>query len=152
MDVAISRHGLGHRAAVAHARAEADELLVLSRLSREDCCARLQSGARGLAVDDASQRLKSYGPNLVVREHKPTVLQELWRRARNPLNALLLTLAGASYVLGDMRAAVVIVLMIVLAIGTAFIQEHSTALPSLLNRLGEDADRLGAEDEHRLPG
>jgi len=40
------------------------------------------------------------------------------------LNALLLSLAAASYFLGDVRAAVVIAIMVVLAITTAFIQEH----------------------------
>ena len=53
-----------------------------------------------------------------------TILQEIWSRARNPLNALLLTLAAVSYFLGDIRAAIVIALMVLLAIGTAFIQEH----------------------------
>jgi Mg2+-importing ATPase len=40
------------------------------------------------------------------------------------LNALLLSLATVSYFLGDVRAAVVIATMVVLAITTAFIQEH----------------------------
>ena len=52
------------------------------------------------------------------------MLEEIWSRARNPLNALLLTLAGVSYFLGDIRAAIVIALMVLLAIGTAFFQEH----------------------------
>ena len=51
-------------------------------------------------------------------------MQELWSRAKNPLNALLLTLATVSYFLGDMRAAIVIASMVVLAIMTAFMQEH----------------------------
>jgi len=42
----------------------------------------------------------------------------------NPLNGLLLGLAVVSYFLRDLRAAVVIAVMAVLAIGTAFIQEH----------------------------
>jgi P-type Mg2+ transporter len=124
MDVAVSRDaGTGHRAA-AQSRADADELAFLSCRSGEECCAKLGSGATGLAADEAERRLKSHGLNLVAREQKPTIVQELWRRAKNPLNALLLTLAGVSYALGDMRAAVVIALMVVLAIGTAFIQEH----------------------------
>jgi Mg2+-importing ATPase len=42
------------------------------------------------------------------------------------LNALLLTLAVLSYLLGDLRAAVVIATMVVLAIATAFVQEHQS--------------------------
>lgn len=30
----------------------------------------------------------------MTRERKPTIAQELWSRAKNPLNALLLTLAS----------------------------------------------------------
>jgi Mg2+-importing ATPase len=78
----------------------------------------------GLLQDEAEGRLRQFGPNLVTREHRATVLQELWGRARNPLNALLLTLAIVSYFLGDVRACIVIVAMVVLAITTAFIQEH----------------------------
>ena len=48
----------------------------------------------------------------------------MWGRAKNPLNALLLSLAVISYFLGDIRAAIVIAIMVVLAITTAFIQEH----------------------------
>ena len=40
------------------------------------------------------------------------------------MNALLLTLATTSYFLGDVRAAVVIAVMVILAITTAFVQEH----------------------------
>ena len=60
----------------------------------------------------------------MAREGKPSILQEIWSRCRNPLNALLLTLAGVSYFLGDVRAAIVIALMVLLAVGTAFVQEH----------------------------
>ena len=45
-------------------------------------------------------RLKKFGPNLVARERKATIAEELWSRARNPLNALLLSLAVVSYFLG----------------------------------------------------
>ena len=125
MDISASGHlGVGHGAAAAQSRSNAQELFALSRLSAQDCCKRLELSAGGLEAEEAKQRLKSHGLNLVTRERKPTIFQELWRRARNPLNALLLTLAGVSYFLGDIRAAIVIALMVVLAIGTAFIQEH----------------------------
>jgi P-type Mg2+ transporter len=125
MDISASGHlGVGHRAAAAQSRSSAQELFALSRLSAQDCCKRVGSSAGGLEAEEAKRRLKSHGLNLVTRERKPTIFQELWRRARNPLNALLLTLASVSYFLGDIRAAIVIALMVLLAIGTAFIQEH----------------------------
>jgi magnesium-transporting ATPase (P-type) len=73
-------------------------------------CQRLRSSPAGLTREEAARRLQDFGLNLVARERKPTILQEVWGRARNPLNTLLLTLAAVSYFIGDMRAAIVIVL------------------------------------------
>ena len=110
-------------------------MAVLSRLDPERSCAQVGSSLAGLTADEAQQRLKAFGPNLVTRETKPSILQEVWGRAKNPLNALLLTLAIVSYFLGDVRAAVVIAVMVLLAITTAFVQEH---------RSNEAAGRLRA--------
>jgi len=99
-------------------------LLEISRLSGAEACARVGADPDGLTEQEAAARLSREGPNSVTRERKATILQELWGRARNPLNALLLTLAGVSYLTGDMRAAIVICLMVILAIMTAFVQEH----------------------------
>jgi P-type Mg2+ transporter len=99
-------------------------LAAISRLQPAECFARLASNPEGLSTTEAEARLKKIGPNVVARERKATIVEELWGRARNPLNALLLTLAGTSYFLGDVRAAIVIAAMVVLAITTAFIQEH----------------------------
>ncbi len=84
----------------------------------------LRASPDGLEAAEAKARLASSGPNLIAKEGRPSVVKELWGRARNPLNALLLTLAATSYFLGDFRAAVVILIMVVLAITTAFVQEH----------------------------
>ena len=106
-------------------RAARDGLLAtISRLQPDEACAKLASTLEGLSDTEADARLKKFGPNIVARERKATILEELWGRARNPLNALLLTLATVSYFLGDVRAAVVIAVMVILAITTAFVQEH----------------------------
>ena len=99
-------------------------LVTISRLQPGEACAKSESAPEGLSAAEAAARLKKFGHNLVARERKATIPEELWSRARNPLNALLLTLAMVSYFLGDIRAAAVIAAMVVLAITTAFIQEH----------------------------
>jgi P-type Mg2+ transporter len=108
----------------AEAAARDGELAAISQLRPAEACISLGSSAEGLSAVEAAARLKTSGPNLVARERKPTIPEEIWNRARNPLNALLLALAGVSYSLGDLRAAAVIAMMVVLAITTAFIQEH----------------------------
>ena len=100
------------------------KLAAISQLQPAEACAILGSSLEGLSATEAATRQKKYGPNLVARERKPTIPEEIWNRSRNPLNALLLTLAGVSYFLGDLRAAAVIATMVALAITTAFIQEH----------------------------
>jgi Mg2+-importing ATPase len=102
----------------------ADEILQLSRADEHAVWSMLRSSPDGLEAAEVKARLASGGPNLIAKEGRPSVVEELWGRARNPLNALLLSLAAVSYFLGDFRASIVILIMVVLAIATAFIQEH----------------------------
>jgi Mg2+-importing ATPase len=119
--------------------AETNELLLVTRLEPAQACEHLGSTDGGLSAAEAEKRLAQYGLNLVTRERKPSIAQELWNRTKNPLNALLLTLAIVSYALGDLRAAIVIATMVILAITTAFIQEHrsneaAARLRAMVNR------------------
>jgi Mg2+-importing ATPase len=115
--------GQSHRTG-AESAAHDGLLAAISRLQPDQACTKLASTVEGLSATEADARLKEFGPNVVARERKATILEELWGRARNPLNALLLTLATTSYFLGDVRAAAVIAVMVILAITTAFVQEH----------------------------
>lgn len=96
----------------------------ISALEAAFVYAETRSGSDGLTSTDVTSRLGEFGPNTVSRQRKATIAEELWGRLRNPLNGLLFTLAGVSWFLGDIRAAVVIVVMVVLAVATAFVQEH----------------------------
>lgn len=53
-----------------------DKLATISRLPPDEVCARLVSNPEGLSQAEA--RLKSIGPNLIVREGKATIPEELW--------------------------------------------------------------------------
>lgn len=101
-----------------------NEILAVSQLEEAGIWPRLRTSPKGLEATEAQARLASVGPNVITREGRPSVLRELWGRAKNPLNALLLSLATVSYFLGDIRAAIVIAIMVILAITTAFVQEH----------------------------
>jgi P-type Mg2+ transporter len=118
-----------HARSAPAAVAETEELFSISLLTGAQSCHRLGSSYAGIPADEAAKRLAQCGHNLVTRERKPTIGQELWSRARNPLNALLLTLATVSYFLGDIRAAIVIAAMVILAITTAFIQDIGRTRP-----------------------
>ena len=73
---------------------------------------------------EAESRLQRVGPNLIAREQPQSVGRALLGRARNPLNFLLLGLAAVSWATGDVRAAIVIVAMVILSVTLAFVREH----------------------------
>ena len=68
------------RAVDAALGAETDELLVVTRLAPAQACQHLGSTDIGLSAAEAEKRLAQYGLNLVTRERKPTIAQELWNR------------------------------------------------------------------------
>jgi P-type Mg2+ transporter len=108
----------------------------LARLSPEDALLRLRSSADGLTTEEANIRLRSAGPNEVAHEARHTILGEIVSRSINPLNLLLLTLAAASYFIGDQRAAFVIAVMVLLSVSLGFFQEHrSTKAADALRRM-----------------
>ncbi|MFM0511659.1 magnesium-translocating P-type ATPase [Paraburkholderia sp. RL17-373-BIF-A] len=111
--------------AVAHvSNATSETLGEFARLPADEALQRLHSTADGLAVDEAAQRWRTAGPNQVAHEARHTILGELASRSINPLNLLLLSLATASYFLGDPRAAIMIAVMVVLSVSLGFLQEH----------------------------
>jgi len=93
-------------------------------LSPDETLQRLPSAASGLTPDQVEQQLRLVGRNEVAHQARHTILGELVSRSINPLNLLLLSLATASYFLGDQRAAIVIAVMVGLSIALGFIQEH----------------------------
>jgi P-type Mg2+ transporter len=100
------------------------ELLAASRCDSAAALSKMSSTDAGLDDAEAARRLKRFGLNQIAQENRTGVIHELINRTKNPLNALLLTLAVISYFLGDVRAAAVIATMVILSIVTAFIQEH----------------------------
>ena len=117
----------GARPVAAPATAGSEELLVIARLEPPAAIVSIGGSAGGLTPAEAIERRKKYGPNLVASKGRPGILAELVSCARSPINALLLALAGASYAIGDIRAAIVISVMVVLAVITAFVQEHRSS-------------------------
>ncbi|MDR3511163.1 MAG: magnesium-translocating P-type ATPase [Caulobacteraceae bacterium] len=102
----------------------AGDLAAIAALDAPAALTAAHGETEGLDPDQVAERLKQYGPNTIAREGRPSILAELWGRAMNPLNALLLVLAAVSYLLSDPRSAIVIALMVVLSIGLGFVQEH----------------------------
>ena len=103
------------------------ELQAISVLEPAAALEKVHSAPVGLTPVVAQRRLATFGPNLVTRERRANVLEEIFSCARSPLNALLLVLAGVSFGIGDARAGIVIAAMVILAVVTAFVQEHRSS-------------------------
>lgn len=108
----------------AHAAVPATEILRLSREAQDAVFAGLGTCAEGLTQSEADARLRRVGPNDIAQAKRQSIGRELYLRVRNPLNALLLSLAVVSWLTGDARAAVVIAVMVLLSVTLGFVQEH----------------------------
>jgi len=119
-----------HRELPAAARKEGlpAELIELAPLSAGDVLERLGSRERGLTLAEAESRRTRFGANRVAHEERETLAAQLLRRLLNPLNVLLLALAGVSVVMGDIEAAIIIFIMVALSLALAITQERRSSL------------------------
>jgi hypothetical protein len=83
----------------------------------------LGSQLDGLSEAEADSRLKQVGTNEIAREKHQSALMRLFGNIMNPLVLLLLALGVLSYLTGNLRAMVVIFVMVVLGVVLRFFQE-----------------------------
>ncbi|WP_220810823.1 magnesium-translocating P-type ATPase [Cupriavidus sp. UME77] len=101
-----------------------DALLRAAGMPRATLLQQLDTSPEGLTGAEATLRLQNLGPNLVEHERPRPAVLDLLRRLLNPLNVMLLTLAGVSSAIQDYDAAAVIALMVMLSVGLATVQER----------------------------
>jgi Mg2+-importing ATPase len=99
------------------------QLLEMARANTDTVLKNLGTQLDGLSDSEAAARLKQYGSNEIAREKRQSALMRLLVNIKNPLVLLLLALAGLSYLTGDLRAMVVILVMVVLGVVLRFFQE-----------------------------
>ena len=100
-----------------------EQLMQNSRSDTDKVLSELKSGSRGLGAADVAARLKQYGPNEIAREQRKSVFVRLWDNVKNPLVVLLTLLGAVSYATGDLRATLVILVMVLLGVVLRFYQE-----------------------------
>jgi len=83
----------------------------------------LNTTSNGLSPQEVESRLEEYGPNAVAKEKRQTWLMRLWDNFKNPLVILLTILGIISFLTGDLRATVMIFLMVLLGIVLRYFQE-----------------------------
>jgi P-type Mg2+ transporter len=83
----------------------------------------LGSSMGGLSSEAAAERLRGVGANTVAVGGRQTLLKDLLLRCRNPLVIQLLIIAAVSYLMGDLRSAVVVGGMLFLSVFLSYFQE-----------------------------
>jgi Mg2+-importing ATPase len=99
------------------------QLLEQARTDSDAILKELRSQLGGLSEAEADSRLKQVGTNEIAREKRQSALMRLLGNIKNPLVPLLLALGALSYLTGDLRATVVIFVMVVLGVVLRFFQE-----------------------------
>jgi Mg2+-importing ATPase len=98
----------------------------LSQLAIETADAALritESSLSGLTEAEAQRRLEQFGPNQIARDHTHGDLVRLLSAVRNPLVILLTLLAAISWSTGDVRAACVMIGIVLIGVGLRYVQE-----------------------------
>src|SRR5450759_945402 len=99
------------------------QLLEKTRADTDSVLKELGSQLDGLSEAEADSRLKQFGTNEIAREKRQSALMRLLGNIKNPLVLLLLALGTISFLTGDLRATVVIFVMVVLGVVLRFVQE-----------------------------
>lgn len=100
-----------------------EQLLETARADREAVLQALDSRIDGLSQREADSRLQQYGLNEIAREKHQSVLMRLLSNIKNPLVLLLTALGVISFLTDDLRAAMIIFMMVVLGVVLRFYQE-----------------------------
>jgi len=137
-----------------------DELMRSAALPASQYLESVGLTADGLTAEEADRRRNQVGPNMVAEQLRMSVGRELLARFINPLNFLLLLLAGISLIVGERTSATIISLMVVLSISLGFLQEHRSnraaeklramvhTTASVRRRTGDAAASSAATDAH----
>ncbi len=100
-----------------------EQLLETARADTEAVLKTLHSRLDGLSEAEADSRLQHYGMNEIAREKHQSALMRFLSNIKNPLVLLLTVLGVISFLTGDLRAAVIIFIMVVLGVVLRFFQE-----------------------------
>src|ERR1039457_6443194 len=83
----------------------------------------LRTSLAGLTQAEAEERARATGPNEIAQQRKQGWFIRVLRIIRNPLVILLTILSAVSFGTGDVRAGVVMAMMVALSVGLRFMQE-----------------------------
>ncbi|TVP79320.1 HAD-IC family P-type ATPase [Thioalkalivibrio sp.] len=130
-----------------------DQRVPWHALSGDEALERHETSSDGLKKDEASRRLKEYGPNQLRQEKKRPAWKRFLDQFNNVLMLILIVAGGASVLLGEMidAAAIFGVVLIIALVG--FIQEGKAenALESIKEMLSPEATVIRSGKTEEIP-
>ncbi len=96
-------------------------------LNEAELLQQLGSSSSGLSAEAAAKKLLEFGPNSVAAGQKHSIVRDLLHRCKNPLVIQLLVIATVSYLMGDLRSAVVVGGMLFLSVFLSYFQESRSS-------------------------
>jgi P-type Mg2+ transporter len=129
------------------------EIMEISISEPEQVYLKLKTAEQGLSEAEAARRLKQFGPNTVAQDKRHGRLRLLGRALANPLVVLLSILAVVSVLTGDLRAAIVMLVMVVLGVVLRFVQEAraDTAAAKLKAMISVNATVIRDGETREIP-
>jgi Mg2+-importing ATPase len=105
-------------------------------LLEAELLARLNSAVGGLSSAQAAAALDRHGPNAIAAKGRNSMVHDLLERCKNPLVILLFVIATVSFLMGDLKATIVVGGMLFLSVFLSYIQEaRSSAAVEKLQKL-----------------
>lgn len=86
--------------------------------------ARLDSNERGLTSTEAGRRLRRFGPNQALPQHRHPLWRQILARFLNPLVLILLFASALSAVTGNLASFTIVLTMVVLSVTLDMVQER----------------------------
>lgn len=99
----------------------------ISTLDLETLYTSLNSDKKGLTEEEVESRQEQYGKNEVAHEKSASWYRMLYTNLVNPFVILLVVLGLVSYFTGDIRATIVVGVMVVVSVLMRFIQEFRSS-------------------------
>lgn len=141
-------------AATPHARTEDEKRL--SEVCSATAAQALQlmsSSDQGLSTEEAEALLEKFGRNEITQTRRLNFLQDMLRRLKSPLVIQLLVIAIVSSIIGEVKSAVIVSLMILLSVGLSYVLDRrsSRAVEALGRRVQSRAVIFRDGKEKEVP-
>ncbi len=90
----------------------------------QETLASIQSTSRGLSTEEAERRLEEFGPNELAQSKQLGFWADIAQRCKSPLVVQLLVIGSISALIGELKSAVIVTMMVLLSVGLSYILDR----------------------------